>query len=158
MGALTGAVLGQTANHLVSAGFSALSTTTEITFHGLQGKLERSSNRFIIAVLHQLEAMDIDARLQTVGSLVNSLEGEMDGDATFRLALDHVKEAVPPIKEVLVRIQHELQDHEHRYFATYRAPYTDELVASLERKLKVLDQRVDVLLKVSNMRALKRSV
>jgi len=146
IGALSGAIIGQTANHVVSMGFDALQTTRE-RLHGLK----QSKNKPIIAVLNELEGMDIDAKLLTVNSLIESLEKQENTDPKFVLALEQVKQCFEPIQITLDIIHKELEIHEHRYLAYYRSPHTTELLDSLRRKLKVLDQRCDWLIKITTI-------
>jgi hypothetical protein len=159
VGAISGALLGQTANRAVNLGIDAIATTGNVTYHALQGTLKSTTNPNIIAVLNQLEAMDIDSKLLTVNAMVESLETKMGAsDDVVKLALDQVRAAIPPIKESLIAVHAELQHHEQRHMAHWRSPHTDDLVDALGRKLAILDQRMDILVKLTAMRSpLERS-
>jgi len=122
-------------------------------------------------VREELEAMDIEAKLKTVQALVLTIQKqrsrsvssaiatniptseavkteETDESDVVGVCLDQVKEVLDSITTTVNALNTELDEHEQRWFSSWRTPDTKHHLIALKAKILILDKRVDMLLKV----------
>ena len=105
----------------------------------------QSCNESIINSM--LEELDIIKKIE----IVNSLFGEIEGidNKTKILALNNLHEIADKIKEELEEIQKDIKYCQTLYFVSWRSkPYLTKL-KNLSKHSKILDNRLDLVLKLS---------
>lgn len=106
-------------------------------------------------VKDELEAMDIEAKLQTVHALIltiqkarNNQTEPLDEADVVGVCLGQVRDVLESLTLTLNALNQELEEHEQRWFSSWRTPSTLPLVVTIRSKMLILDKRVDMLLKV----------
>lgn len=107
-------------------------------------------------VKDELETLDIEAKLKTVQALVlmiqkyrNENESEVIDDSdVVGVCLMQVKDVLESLTTTLNGLRQELNDHDQRWFSSWRTPDTKNHMIALRSKILILDKRVDMLLKV----------
>ena len=94
--------------------------------------------------------LDLASKVKTVEALVSTVvaRGARHQNPAVRAALDEVTDALRQIKELGHAIDGKLDEHEERWFPTWRSAGIDEEVALLRHYGTVLDRRVDMLIKM----------
>lgn len=110
-------------------------------------------------VKEDLQAMDIEAKLQTIQALVFTIQKQRnrasseqqhtyDETDVVDVSLTQVKEVLDSLTKTFHELQLELATHEEKWFSSWRTPNTQSLVTAIKSKMLILDKRVDMLLKV----------
>ena len=94
--------------------------------------------------------LDLDAKVKTIDALVKAVEarGSRHHNGAVRVALDNVEDALGHIKELGSVVDAKLDAFELVYFQSWRSPGIDEELTLLRHYGTVLDQRVDMLIKM----------
>lgn len=105
-------------------------------------------------IREELEQMDTEAKLKTVHALILTIQKDRHGEEEMReddvvgVCLVQVKDVLDSITKTLDALNGELDQHDQRWFSTWRTPDTKHHLIALKAKSTILDKRVDMLLKV----------
>jgi len=108
-----------------------------------------------VQIRNKLAELDLEADLQVIMALINETElseKEENVADVVDIALFNVKQKIEIIKKELETIQKIEDSHKNSYFAYYRTPPFYQNLDNLTRHKKILDRRVDFLIKVLTLK------
>ena len=70
----------------------------------------------------------------------------------IQICFKNVSEMISLIKVELENIQEEIKNHQNKWFASWRTPDYEEHIHNLKNHKKILDKRVNLLIKILNLR------
>jgi hypothetical protein len=147
------AVLASAGNLAHIIGASLMSHSIHQLFNVLQ---HLDSEEYIST---QLEELDIVALLQTVEALVKDISEETCfTDAAVGIALKNIIEIIDKIHQLLLNITEERNAHQQRWFAAWRTPQYTAKLEKLGVYKGILDDRVDLLIKILSIQRKKASL
>ncbi|KAK3232920.1 hypothetical protein CYMTET_56755 [Cymbomonas tetramitiformis] len=133
-----------------SSGWSVVHSFEEPSFWMLTSDLLKGLRRQVPAADHidideQLEELDIKTQLRTVEALIESIS-EVSSPAV-KVALESVEEATKMLRTDLSSLSSELNKQSRRWFQRWRPANTTAIVQKLTCHRKILNGRVDLLVK-----------
>jgi len=101
-------------------------------------------------VKRMLDELDVQAQLETAGSLVCTLSRSYDLEAqeTGAMLCQQVREALDRLQQDLKAITEESQAHSKRWFSSWTYPDYNPLMKKLKADQKCLENRLDRLMKM----------
>lgn len=91
--------------------------------------------------------MDLHADFKVIGALLEEISDDKTNKAVG-ICLKNVSDMVQEIKSELEAIKQEIIEHEARWFAGWRTPNYEKNIKNLIKHKKILDNRVDLLIKL----------
>lgn len=102
-----------------------------------------------------LEQLDLEADLRVIEALVRQVEVTENNEGIFDavdVALYNLKQMIELIQKELQEIHIEQELHKTRYLADYRDPSFHSNLDNLIKHKKLLDKRIDFLIKLLNLK------
>ncbi len=100
-----------------------------------------------------LEELDIQTQLKIVESLLKSI----NDDPKIHVCLNEVNEIIQKIHWEMEKMYHEIDVHPQKWFASYRSPNCNKELQNLRKYSKIMDKRVEMLIKLTTLFNLQKS-
>jgi hypothetical protein len=92
--------------------------------------------------------LDIEVVLSVVEALVREIPDEEANSEATSLCIKNIERVIVKIQEQLLEIHSETAYHKTKYFNGYRTLNLEKNLVQLRAQKKILDQRIDLLMKV----------
>lgn len=127
----------------------AIATISETSLHMME-LVKRIGSKDHPMVVKTLRRLDIDAQLESVESLVKQLKGsETDKDGSvIKVCTDNVHKSISEMHHILQTIEQLMGAHNGKWLSSFRGAEYIPYLTRLEEEKKVLDRRLDILIKV----------
>ncbi len=104
-----------------------------------------------------LESLDVKAQIKCVESMISTLDNKKF-NLTINLSLEHLHEIICKIREDLKQINNNFQQHAKKYFYYYRTIDNSIEIENLTRHKKILDQRLDMFMKIFTINNINKTI
>ena len=123
----------------------AITSTTKTAYYGISGLM--SNNDFIFKDI--LEDLDLSEKIGIIDSLIKKLENTNISD-TINLSLHGLHNIINKINNEIILINNQIKDHKQKWFSNIRPAEYLITVNKLKSHKKIMDERLDLLLKLIN--------
>lgn len=123
-----------------------ISNTTKSAYNGISGLM--TNNDFIFKDI--LEKLDICEKVGLINSLMKQLENK-DINDTINLSLHGLHNIIDKINKEIETINKQISDHKQKWFSSIRGAEYVKTVNKLVIHKRIMDERLDILLKLLNM-------
>lgn len=101
--------------------------------------------------IHQvLVELDIESKLVIIHSMVKEIKKYKTSEM-IDVCLCNLNEIVEKLSETLISIHNELDYHSTKWFSSWRTPNTENYLVVLNLESKILDKRLDLLVKCKSI-------
>ena len=135
-------------NDIVSKAINEVSTSIYPLLYGLVGYKDTKLDNL-------LEKMDIYSQIKTIDSLINNINSNMK-TPTLEISMTSLHEIICKIREDLRQIYHKYEIHKEKYLSYYRYINIKNEMNSLKRNKIIMDQRLDLFIKIIQVESNKR--
>jgi hypothetical protein len=130
------------------------------------GSMISVHNKSYKEVIERIKNLDIEMKVETMMILINDLsKHNYDGYTESGRAYDPVDFCINEIEKIIKAINENLKDiesvitnHRSKWFNRWRESYIEEKYKIIENNVKIMDIRIDTLVKVSQIIASKAMI
>jgi hypothetical protein len=99
-------------------------------------------------VSNVLEDLDIHASLDIVNAILKETPDNYEKHVSLHICIHHINDIIGKIQNLLKSINDEINNHQNKYFHYWRTPTYHNDINKLKKNKKILDERVDMFIKV----------
>lgn len=95
---------------------------------------------------------DLISKVNIINSYISNITSnkELFDNETIKLSIKNVSDILETIENEIKTIKKKIEEHRNLWFHRFRTPEYKKLLIELERHIKILDQRFELLIKIKN--------
>jgi predicted transcriptional regulator len=94
---------------------------------------------------------DLKDKIDLVQSIVDEIENTGELKTSVKKSVNSVHEAITKILEHLESVKKLKENHSQKYFASWRSVDCSPQISAIQRSIKILEARLDLMIKVISM-------